>query len=894
MGEDQQLIQVKDSQVSVERSGRRYGYSHEAATATEGLDINKYLKVLLKYKYSIISCVIIVMAVTALGLSRTRPTYQASALVQIDPEKADVFDESKLVFQSWLDPEYYRTQLRLLTSPSLARQVVKDLDLEHNPDFLTSGPSTLGAALLEILMPTAKPVQTTQKKNSNTLPILTGTSLDGQFDPQEAERLEPFVGMVLASLQVSAVNNTRLVQITFRHQNPQVAQKIVNAVADAFILNNLKRRIGSSKSTSSFLQKRVAELQAEIRSAEEKLINYGKSHKIVSLDDSQNTVVERLAILNRQVLEAEALRKEAESIHKLSREGQSDAIPQVQGNPAVQALQSRLSGLKQKHAELIIKFTEDWPEVKQTEIAIRQVEAELQSLKGNIIAGIETRYRTELEREKMLRADLDTQLTVTLNQNESAINYKILQQDVETKKEIHKTLLSRLKEVDISAISESNNLSVSDYATLPKAPISPQVPSILALALLGSLAGGIGLAFAREYLDNHIKSVEDVDRFINLPTLGLIPAATAHTSRIIKNAPTANTPLPSGVRRLLDNVELIAFTATNSSIAESYRQLRTSVLLSASDQQRNKVILITSSQPGEGKTTTAINTAISLAQTGARTVLLDCDLRNPRLQKILKLPSENGLSTYLAGHCQLKDLICESPVDNLDMVICGPLPPNPAELLGSQSMKRLLEHLAETHEYVIIDSPPILSFADSIILSSMADGVLLVVHSERSGRDIVQRARRNLDEANARILGVVLNSVNPENSRYGYYYYYNYNYYYRNGDSTEIPRSNFQRVVNTIKTAIHRRHRHQDKEKERISRDLEIEIKPTVHNHSNTTEQSSQHLGTSRQQSLIVSTSAQEIPAASETVPQPLKRERKEHQEKKEAQHCPEQSQIGE
>jgi polysaccharide biosynthesis transport protein len=851
MQEDNQMLQSRprEAQLSTERSVHRYGYSYEAATANKELDLNQYLKVLLKYKRSIITFVVLVTAITALGLARTRPTYEASTTIQIDPEKAEILGDRTMVFQNWLDPEYYNTQLRLLGSPSLARQVVKDLDLEHNPDFLTSGPTTLTGALLELVKPGSHQANVAPKKTE--LQVLPAVK-DEPFDPKEAELLEPLVGQILGSLQVNAVPKTRLVQIIYRHQNPQLAEKVANAVANAYILSNLNRRIGSSKSTSSFLQKRVADLQAEIRRAEEELINYGKMNKIISLEPSQNTVVERLAMLNRQLLEVEGARKEAEAVYKLSRDGLLDSIPEVQSSGAVQGLQTRISALKQKRAELIVQFTEDWPEVKQVDQTIKQLEDEQQNTKKNIIAAIETRYRTAQERERLLRADLNAQMGATLNQNESAISYKIKQQDLETKKELYKTLLSRYKEVDLTASSETNNISVVDFATIPKWPVSPRVNSTLFFAFFGSLLGSIGLAFLREYMDNRIKSVEDIDRFINLPTLGLIPTVNSKVTRQALKNPTAPELSTSAERRaLLENIELVAHTASNSSIAESYRQLRTSVLLSSSDRP-NKIILITSSQPTEGKTTTALNTAISLAQTGARTVLVDCDLRNTRLQRILDASKDNGLSTYLSGHCHLEDLVHEPVVSNLYMILSGPIPPNPAELLGSNRMKRLLNHLVSTYDYVIVDSPPILSFADSIILSTMVDGVLLVISSDRSGRDTVQRARRSLEEANARILGVVLNRVTQEHSRYGNYYY---NYY---GDQQSGSKNNLQRAIDALKLAIKSRNGHQNKEQESVGGDLKVEIKKAVDQESKTAGETTKEAGSSPQAEFTIMVSTDE------------------------------------
>lgn len=381
--------------------GRNVG--PEAHSPEANTSFQFYLKVLFKYKWLILTSIALTLLVVGFGLAKVRPTYEAATVIQIDPEKADVLDRNKAMFyQTWLDPEYYNTQLKLLTNPSLARQVVVKLDLRHNPDFIVHDPTTLSAALSQVVRPSARPDPPARRETPKTIPDATLTELSPEVD----EEIEGLAGRLIGGLTVAPVTKTRLVRISYQHQDADLARKIVNTLADTFIQNNLKKRVGSSQNTSDFLQKRMAELQNDIHSAEEKLIEYGKTHSILSLDEKQNTVVERMATLNRQLLEAEADRKQIESVYSLTKSGVSpDTITEVQTNSTIQDLTGRLSQLTQKRAELLTRYTDEWPELKEVERQITQVKTDLQNEKTKIVAGIETRYRAAADPDPAANAE---------------------------------------------------------------------------------------------------------------------------------------------------------------------------------------------------------------------------------------------------------------------------------------------------------------------------------------------------------------------------------------------------------------------------------------------------------------------------------------------------------
>jgi len=603
-------------------------------------------------------------------------------------------------------------------------------------------------------------------------------------DLAQAKRLAPFVGALQAGLKVTPVREnragydkqTRLIDISYQHGDADIAAKIPNAVAEAFVRSNLEKKNETNTSTSEFLSKRVAELQVQIRADEQKLVDYAKSNQILSLDASQNTVVDRLSGLNKQLLEAENDRKMAEAEYNAAKSpGAAKALAEV-GAKDLNNSEQQLADLKQKRAQLLVDATEEAPEVKEVDQQIAEVQKHLNETRarntGTLLTNLETKYRQSLSREEALRTSFNQQKSETLSQNEAAINYRILQQGIATNKGLLDSLLQRSKENDVVLAGRPNNISVVDYAIVPDNPAGPQRMSAVMMALLLGLGLGVGLALLLEYLDDTVHSAADVERFLRLPALAVIPATGSGAARRRLRSSAMSLQKRNGSNGT--HPELLLQVNGRSALAEAYRQLRTSVLLSTAGRAP-KTLLVTSSLPGEGKTTTAVNTAISLAQTGSSVVIIDADMRRPRLRAIFDLPDREGLSSILSSdmsHEKMLQTIIKHEGSGLCVLTSGPIPPNPAELLGSDQMGKLIGVLSREFTHIVIDSPPISGFTDGVLIASIVDGVLLVVHGGKSSRGVVRRSRQLLLDVGAKIVGVVLNNVSARS--HDHYYYQRY------------------------------------------------------------------------------------------------------------------------
>ena len=768
-----------------------YGVDPNAENEVHLLD---YWRAIRKRLWLVLGIVALITMLAVVYVARKPDFYEAQARVQVDLEDSGALvNNTRPLYGPTDDPIYFNTQLQILVSPGLLRRVVRTLDLEHNPDFFKGNPAQRQSTWQRLMRMAGlgKESQDGGAKPLDQLPLTNSVAqATAREDLNEAKRLAPYVGMIVNGLKVEPVKEsrgyykeTRLIDVKYSHTDPQVASKVVNAIAETYVFSNLEKKTETNSTTGGFLQKRIAELQQQIRTGEERLVNYARNNQIISLDPNQNTVVERLAGLNRQLLEAENERKTAEAAYNAAKApGAATALADADAKQ-VNEIESKLVDLRQKRALLLVDATEEAPEVKEVDQQVGELERQQKDLLNRksttLLTNLHTRYQQAIEREQALRKSFDQQRAQTLSQNEAAINYRIIQQEIETNRTLLNGLLQGAKENDVVLAGKPNNISIVDYALAPDSPVGPNRGRTIIMAFFLSIGMGVGLALFLEYLDDTVHSTQEVERVLHLPALAVIPSVGAERRR----------PVLSGINALQKqngngngngHGELLMNIDGRSPLAEAYRHLRTSVLLSTAGRAP-KSLLITSSLPGEGKTTTAVNTAISLAQTGASVVIIDADMRRPRLQHIFNVDMNGGLSTVLSSDASEADMLAMVETDEasgLSVMSSGPIPPNPAELLGSDQMRRLMTALQAHYTHVIVDSPPISSFTDGVLISTMVDGVLLVVHGGKSSRHIVRRSKQLLSDVGAKVLGVVLNNVNLQSHDYYYYQsYYGRKYY---------------------------------------------------------------------------------------------------------------------
>src|SRR6266850_2443883 len=795
---------LKNSALEQTNGSQRTGYltppivAYGEENSPEGeVHLRDYWHTIRKRLWLIVGLALIVSSIAAIKQARLPDVYQAHARVQVDAETfSPAMGASRgggnIYVDPYMDPEYFNTQVQILTSPTLLRRVAKTLDLEHNSNFLNP-PATNRSTWQSVLRMFGFEGSSKEATPRSEVPIIAQGDKSSlvtadSVDPDEVERLAPYVDSLQGMLSVEQLKKTRLIDIHSTHNDPKVATKVVNATADAFALWNIEVKTKTNTIAGSYLQKRIAELQSQIRNGEEQLVNYAQSHEILSLDATQNTVVERLIGLNRQLLEAENDRSLAEASYRASlAPGAAEAAAEV-GDKPLSDFKAHLAELSQKRAQLLLTDTNESPEVKdvneQIALLTKQVEEMRASAKTIVTTNLQTNYRKSLEREKTLRESFNKQRSETVTQNQAAINYNILKQEIETNKGLLDGLMQRSKENDVSMAGTPNNIHVVDYASQPKGPIGPRRMQGVTMALVLSLFFGVVLSLFLEYLDDTVKSSGDVERSLRLPALAVIPIA-GRTARQ-RFLPTPRMFLKSNGNG--SNGRELLINADGPSVqAEAYRHLRTSVLL-ATAGRAPRTLLVTSSVPEEGKTTTVVNIATVLAQTGAKVLVIDADMRRPRLHQVFGMENDDGLSTALSSemtHDEIFSMVKQYRDTNVYLLSSGAIPPNPAELLGSEQISNLLEAATSTFRYVIIDSPPIASFTDGVLISSIVDGVLLVVQGGKTSRQVVRRTRQMLQEIGAKIIGVVLNKIDVSSQRY--YYQQDYKpYCYPEANGNEI------------------------------------------------------------------------------------------------------------
>jgi len=716
-----------------------------------------YLLTLRKHQWLILSFVLAVVTITSIGTFRMQPVYVATSRIEIDRENSNILPfqgTDSFDYMSDLD-NYIETQSKILTSETMALQTIRGGVLSGQTDFA----SDLSAS-----------------------DALSTGSLANMKPPPE-------LGSFLASLSVKRVPNSRLMDVSFESTSPLLAAQIVNAHIKNFIEQNFQSRYEATTRASTWLTDQLSELKIRVEKAEDARITYERQNQIWALDgDKQNVTTQRMADLNKELTDVQSERMRKQSLFEFAKAGDMDSVPQIRDNPVVQDLFRKRTEMYSQYADALSQYGPNFPKVQRLQSQVKEIEATAEKEKKSVIARLESEYREALQREELLTQALDQQKVQVNQMSERMVQYSILKREAEANKALYDGLLTKLKEAGISAGLRSSNIRVVDPAMVPTTPARPAKTRNIVLSFLIGLVGGIGLALLREYMDNTIKSPDDIETLARLPSLAVVPAFTEPNRdrsrvKLLKGAST------NGHEK---RIELVAQHLPKSQVSEAFRALRTALLLSQADHPP-QVILVTSALPREGKTTAAANLAVTLAQLGDRTLLIDADLRKPGIGRLLNLGSGTyaGLSSYLAGVSSLDLVTIQHPaIPNLSAIPTGPLPPNPADLLSSHKLADAIAELRTKFKFIVIDSPPIMAATDAVILSVKADGVLLVVRSGETPKEAFTRTRDLLLSVKCHLLGVVLNAVDSTAPDYYYSYrYYPYSQGYGPQEFSETPPS---------------------------------------------------------------------------------------------------------
>lgn len=735
--------------------------------AEEGPDLLAHWRTIRKRRLAIFTVFCVVFTVVLLATLKQKPVYRAKTLIEIQKENPNVPTVQELFELESVSDTYLETQYKILNSEALARRVIEELRLSESSELNPPPPWWM-------------PGRRQAERDS------AAAGPAGVLDPGAYQAtLEEFQDR----LSVKPVKRSRLVGVSFDAHDPELASRILNTLAANYIDMTLEARWDATQKATEWLSQQLQGLKAKLEKSEEELQRYATRNGLLFLEGEQgateNIVNRRLRQLQEELTRAQAVRYEKESLYRLIQAGDYGSLPGVFESKLMQDLTARLAELRRERAELLTTFSPEYPRVRQLQSQIDEVESVLERERDRAARRITKDYQAAVEREELLerafRAEQDRATTVA----ERSVQYNILKREVETNRQLYEGLLQRMKEAAVSAGLKASNVRIVDVAEPPQKPVKPRIVLNLSLGVLLGLALGVGLALLEEHLDNTVKSGEDVERFLQLPALAFIPSVQSMNG----HRPAAAPGSPALLRGAGKKAETMSVSAKelsaektastwyridksgweHTALSEAFRGLRTSVLLSCAERPP-RTLLVTSAQPGEGKTTISANVAISLAQLGHRVLLIDADLRRPSLHKMLQLSNSPGLVGYLTGQSDWQGLVQPSGTSGLDVLVCGPIPPNPAELLSSERMRNLIQQAVASYPFVLLDSPPLLNVADSRILGTLVEGVVLVVKASGTARELVRRAHIWARNVGANVIGAVLNNLDVRAD--GYYGYY--------------------------------------------------------------------------------------------------------------------------
>jgi polysaccharide biosynthesis transport protein len=724
-----------------------------------------YLRVFYKRRWIAIPGFLLVFLSGAIDSVRTVPIYQATTQLMIEKSarRATTINTVLEERDAWYDDGFLPTQHKILQSRALSARVVAAREVRFRPEHVPPSPSfsfSVGGLIA------AARTGITRLMNRGEAPAAPPPPPT----PEAASALATSnaVNEFQGGLTISPIRASSLVEIKYRSPDPEYAAWAANEVANQYKLYTLESRLNATKEANSWLSDQLKEQRAKVDAADRALQDYKETNNAAAVDDRQNIVVQKLTAIQTQVVEArfELVGKEAvyQQYLALQKAGKPlDSLPAIVANEAIQTLKTNLAGLRDEHARLTVQFGEKMPQVIASNARITQAETELQASMANVVASVESDYRAAAARVHSIESSLNQQKGEAMGLDRKMMEYSQLSMDAKSERQLYEKLLEQFNEGGVSGEFKGSNIQVVDAAETPQGPILPQVQRDLMMSAAGGLVLAIVLAFGFEYFDSRLKSPDEVKAHLSLPFLGMIPVVGGKET--VTEAPM-----------LQDSV--------SPAFAEAIRAVRTAVLFSSADEG-SRSLMITSTGPHEGKTLVSSSLAITLAQAGQKTLVIDADMRRPRMHEALDRPQEPGLSNVLVGDTKLADAARATAVPNLTFLAAGHIPPNPAELLGSKKYAELLADLRSKYDWIVIDAPPVMPVTDAALVANRAQGVLFVVGSEMTPRQNAAAAIEQLKNANARFVGVVLNRVHIQRHSYYYspYYRKEYGKYYQRSAS---------------------------------------------------------------------------------------------------------------
>jgi capsular exopolysaccharide synthesis family protein len=708
-------------------------------------DARRYLAMLHKRRGIVLTCLALSLAIAVLYNYTARPVYRATTQILIDRDTPDVLPNKELVELVQGGADYYQTQYQLLRGRTLAERAVERLKLQTQPELATG--------------PMMSPWERVRRFFGHPPPAV--------IDPSGMP-LSPATGAFRSRIQVEPVPGSRLVNLHFRAYDPQVAANAVNTLAQLYIEQSLELRFTTSTEATGWLSERLKEQQAKVEAAEQALQDYREREGLVGQEAREGLVDQKLGTLNAAVLEARTERIAKETLYQQIASlgpGQIESFPLVLGSGAVQALKLELAALQKQEALLSDSLGDRHPEMLRVRGQIRATGDKIRAEMRNVTRAAESEYRTALAREARLAASLEAVKNEAQAGNRKSIEYGARKRELETNQKLYQDLLTKTKQTGLETELKTTNIRVVERAETPRAPVSPRKVRSYQVAMLLGLLVGIGLALGFEQMDNTFKTPEDVRALLQLPFLGMVPDVGLKPSGTMGRGP-----------------QLVK--SPNTAVADAYRVLRTNLIFSSAETG-GRVMLVTSANPAEGKTTTLANLAVALAQNGAKVLAVDADLRRPALYQHFGVPKTPGLTDLIVGKSAASQAIHATRIEGLQMLPCGYQTPNPAELLGSPMMKQIVDALRAHYEWVLIDAPPLLAMPDAPVLCSLVDGVVLVIAAEAASKPAVLRAVDQVHSVGGKVAGLVLNKVNLERNSYYYSQYYGeyYRSYYAEGSA---------------------------------------------------------------------------------------------------------------